>query len=146
MTFKILTSDTNKIIHRSSVRTAESNDRNHRADMGRKSHISADNYDKDITEPNSENREIIIQNDLLPANHKHNNTYDELKPPPKVITSKNDHTEDDIPLPKMSITNPVDLIRRNFLLDQQEEEQKFRARIIEGINTHQDKVKRVLSY
>ena len=36
MTFKILTSDTNKIIHRSVVRSAEGNDRNYRAEMGRK--------------------------------------------------------------------------------------------------------------
>ena len=36
MTFKILTSDTNKVIYRSSVRSAERGDRNLRADMGRK--------------------------------------------------------------------------------------------------------------
>ena len=121
MTFKILTSDINKIIHRSSVRTVEGNDRNHHSDMGRKNHASANIYDKDITEPGSENGEVIIQNDSPPVGHRHNSTYDELKPQPKIITSKNDHNEDYIPLLKRSVTNLVDLIRRTFLLDQQED-------------------------
>ena len=36
MTFKILTSDTNKVIHRSIIRSAESFDKNHRAEMGKR--------------------------------------------------------------------------------------------------------------
>ena len=49
--FKILTSDTNKIIHRSSVRSAEKSDTNQRVDMGRKQHFSGDFNDRNITAP-----------------------------------------------------------------------------------------------
>ena len=58
MTFKILTSDTNKIIHRSSVRSAENFHKNHRADMRRKLKNSDDLPDKKITAPDSDNGEM----------------------------------------------------------------------------------------
>ena len=51
MTFNILTSDTNKIIHRSLVRSAESYDVNHRADMGRKHEHLYELPDNNITAP-----------------------------------------------------------------------------------------------
>ena len=51
MTFKILTSDTNKIIHRSVVRSASKHAVNHCADMGRKHEESDDLPDKNITAP-----------------------------------------------------------------------------------------------
>ena len=57
-----------------------------------------------------------------------------------VITSRYDHTKDDVELPPMPIMNPEDLVGRTFLLDQQEDGQKFRARIIEAVNAHEDKV------
>ena len=53
MTFKILTSDTNKVIYRSVVRSAESFDRNHRAEMGRKENHLPVFPDRNITAPDS---------------------------------------------------------------------------------------------
>ena len=41
----------------------------------------------------------------------------------------------------MPIMNPEDLVERRFLMNEQEDEQKFRARIIEAINQHNEKVK-----
>ena len=40
----------------------------------------------------------------------------------------------------MSITNPEDLVERTFLMEEQEDGQKFRARIVEAIDTHEDEV------
>ena len=40
----------------------------------------------------------------------------------------------------MPIINPEDLVGRTFLLDQQEDGQKFRAKIVKTINAHEDKV------
>ena len=78
MSFTILISDTNKVIHIPSVRTAKVNDRNYHANMGWKNHTSVDVYDKDMTEPDSKNGEVIIKNDPPPMGHKHNRTYDGL--------------------------------------------------------------------
>ena len=64
------------------------------------------------------------------------NPYDDTKHPPKVVTSRYDHVEDDVELPPMPIINPEDLVGRTFLLDQQEDGQKFRVRIVEAINAH----------
>ena len=41
----------------------------------------------------------------------------------------------------MIIIDPEDLVGRTFLLEKQEDGQRFRARIIEAINLHEDKVK-----
>ena len=41
----------------------------------------------------------------------------------------------------MPIVDPEGLIGRTFLLDEQEDGQKFHARIVEAINAHDDKVK-----
>ena len=136
MTFKILTSDTNKIIHRSVVRSAEGNDRNYRAEMGRKDQDPQLSYDRDVTAPDSENGETCKISDTI-----FDDNYDESKQPPKVITSRHDYTEDDTPLPSMPIMNPEDLVGRTFLMDEQEDGQKFRARIVEAINQHDEKVK-----
>ena len=40
----------------------------------------------------------------------------------------------------MPIMNPEDLVGRIFLLDQQEDGQRFRARIVEAVNAHEDDV------
>ena len=53
MTFKILTSDTKKIIFRSAVRPVTAEDRNLRAEQGRK------HKDRDIFAPDSENGEVF---------------------------------------------------------------------------------------
>ena len=54
MTFKILTSDTNKVIYRSVVRSAKSFDRNHRAEMGIKETHLPTFPDRNITAPDSD--------------------------------------------------------------------------------------------
>ena len=56
-------------------------------------------------------------------------------------SSRNDHYEDDVPLPNMSVTNPVDLIGCILLFYQQEDRPKFWARLTEAINAHEDTVK-----
>ena len=40
----------------------------------------------------------------------------------------------------MPITNPEDLFERTFLMEEQEDGQKFRARIVEAMNSHEDEV------
>ena len=40
----------------------------------------------------------------------------------------------------MPIIYPEGLVGRTFLMDQQEDGQKFRARVVEAINTHDKKV------
>ena len=152
MIFKILTSDTNKIIHRSVVRSAEGNDRNYRAEMGRKTMLEqredtgksllskerlndSSVYDRNITALDSEDgKTSAIKKRSLGDN------YDESRQPSKVVTSRHDYTEDDTPLPPMPITNPEDLVGRTFLMEEQEDGQKFRARIVEAINSHEDEV------
>ena len=54
MTFKILTSDTNKVIYRSGVRSAEGLDKNYRAEMGRKEDNLPVFQDRNITAPDSD--------------------------------------------------------------------------------------------
>ena len=54
MTFKILTSDTNKVIFRSVVRSAETFDKNQRAEMGRRLHAPPLVDDRNISAPDSE--------------------------------------------------------------------------------------------
>ena len=148
MTFKILTSDTNKVIYRSVVRSAESFDRNHRAEMGRKEHHLIDFPDQNITAPDSDDGQ---------SGHDHHSTspideedgeiegpkiYNESTHPPKVVTSRYDHTKDGSELPPMPIMNAEDLVGRTFLLDQQEDGKKFRSKIVEAVNAHEDKVQR----
>ena len=147
MTFKILTSDTNKVIFRSVVRSAETFDKNQRAEMGRRLHNPPLVDDRNISAPDSEDGNIIQDVPQDPQDVPQGPVsspdilYDESKQPLKVVTSRHDHSEDDTPLPSMPIMNPEDLVGRTFLLDKQEDEQRFRARIIEAINAHEDDVK-----
>ena len=140
MTFKILTSDTNKIIFRSSVRSAEKGDRNLRADMGRTkgkphSHIN----DTNIEAPDSDDGDT---SSLHNANGEmgSSNKYDDSTEPPSVLKSRHDQSDTMHPEP-MPIFNPEDLVGRTFLLGEQKDGQNFRARIVEAINAHEDKVK-----
>ena len=99
MTFKILTSDTNKIIYRSVVRSAESFDRNHRAEMGRDNNHSDDLPDRNITAPDSDHGEsspdyptfTLSTDGETPKSI--DEPYDETKHPAKVVTSRHDHVE-----------------------------------------------------
>ena len=55
MTYKILTSDTKKVIFCSAVRPVTSEDRNIRAELGRKhNHPPSDLYDHDVLTPDSD--------------------------------------------------------------------------------------------
>lgn len=145
MTFKILTSDTNKIIYRSCFRSTETFDKNYLAEMGRNQDNLPVFFDRNITAPDSEDGENEADIDLTSpidgdTNESAELSYDEATYPPKVITSRYDHTEDNVDLPPMPIINPVDLVGRTSLLDQQEDGQKFIAHIVEAINSHEDKV------
>ena len=123
MTFKILTSDTNKIIYRSAVRSAETPDKNYCAEMGRKQENIPVFPDRNITAPDSDYGDNVDDIDITSPTdgEKKDSTepsYNESTHPPKVITSRYDHTEDDVKLPPMPIMNPEDLVGRTFLLDQ----------------------------
>ena len=147
LTFKILTSDTNRVICRSAVRSAETFDKNQRAEMGRKLHTPPLVDDRNIAAPDSEDGNVTqdvpqgLQDVPQGPTSPPDVPYDESKQPPKVVTSRHDHTEDDTPLPSMPIMDPQDLVGRTFLLDKQEDGQRFRARIIEAVNAHEDNVK-----
>ena len=67
-------------------------DTNQRVDMGRKEHFSGDIDDRNITAPDSDDGEIEEITELV-------NPYNETKHPPKVVTSRYDHVEDDVKLP-----------------------------------------------
>ena len=88
MTFKILTSDTNKIIYRSAVRSAETPDRNYRAEMGRKNHLPPTSSDRNIVAPDSEDGEM----GSLPVNKDGEIKGDNV---PKIIMSRHDKPSDD---------------------------------------------------
>ena len=105
LTFKVLTDDTKKIIHRSRIRSAlNPNERNLRVD--------------------------------LKAND----------PPPQIVRSKHDESlQQDGTMPTF---DPTDLIGRTFLLDPEDDGQRFRGKIIEAIveneqelNNHPDRIK-----
>ena len=145
MTFKILTSNKNKIIYRSAVRSAETPDKNYGAEMGRKQENIPVIPDRNITAPDSDDGENSDYIDTTPppdgeTKDSTESSYNESTHQPKVITSRYDHTEDDVEMPPMPIMNPKDLVGRTFLLHQEEDGQKFRARIIEAVNAHEDKV------
>ena len=124
MTFKILTSDTNKVIYRSSVRSAESNHPNLRAKMGRNAASSPsntfdnnnDSLPEDRLENFSEHGEMgsLPKKDFTPSDN-----------PPKVVQSRHDLDDPETPPSPMPIINPTDLVGRTFLIDGQEVGQTF---------------------
>ena len=99
MTFKILTSDTNKIIYRSGVRSAETFYKNYRAEMGRKQDNLPVFPDRNITAPDSDDGETEENIDLTsPTDEERSNptepSSDETTHPPMVSPiEKNDHPE-----------------------------------------------------
>jgi len=122
--------------------------------MGRKLHTPPLADDRNISAPDSENGNVsqdvpqdpqddpgdpqdFPQGPVSPPDMP----YDESKQPPKVVTSRHDHSEDDTPLPSMPIMNPEDLVGSTFLLDKQDDGQRFSSRIIKAVNAHEDDVK-----
>ena len=59
---------------------------------------------------------------------------------PPVITSRHKNVDDSKNLVTMAIIDSEGLIGRAFLMDKQEDEQKFRAKLVETINAHDKKV------
>ena len=58
-----------------------------------------------------------------------------------MITPRYGHTKYNMSLPEISVRCPADLIGHTSLLYQREDEQKFRAMIVEAVKTHVYKVK-----
>ena len=68
------------------------------------------------------------------------NKYDDSITPPSILKSRHDQSETMHP-ESMPIFIPEDLVGRTFLLGEQKDGQNFRAKIVEAINAHEDKVK-----
>jgi hypothetical protein len=110
LTYKVLTADTDKVINRSVLRPADSNDCNLRAEL-----ISGEDTN---TAPIIHSRENgnTIQNADQPTTP----------------------TADDSPT--VPLIDAEDLIGRTFLLDKQEDGQRFRARIVKLIDDHSSNI------
>jgi Reverse transcriptase (RNA-dependent DNA polymerase) len=115
MTWKLLTEDTQVVIHRSLVRPFSLDDPNIRADMfgGEEDAINKDPIIKSC--PNSIDGPTT--NQVIPS-IDHPNDTNESKP----------------------VFNPEDLVGRSFLMDEQEDGQRFRAKIVKMIDDHESKV------
>ena len=115
MTFKILTDDTSKIIYRSNVRPANmSMEYNLRLDplCGEPCKIVKSKLDN-----TTQTQMKIVGNE---SNVKDNNNP---------VQNEDKSTA-------MAIINPSDLVGRSFLLDTNENGEKFRAKIVQAILTH----------
>jgi hypothetical protein len=130
MTYKILTDDTRRIIHRSNIRS--------------------------VADPNARNLHLDPLNDELPEviwslrkaspalDHGENFSLHSMEP-----TDEHPYTEstlDPSECPStgnnMVIVDPQELLGRTFLMDTQEDGQRFRARIVECISDHESNVRR----
>jgi hypothetical protein len=128
MTYKILTDDTHRIIHGSNIRlVADPNARNLRLDP------LNDKPPEDIrslrkASPASDHREDFSLHSMEPTDE---HLYMESTPDPSECPS----TGDD-----MVIVDPQELLGCTFLMDTQEDGQRFRAHIIECISDHESNV------
>ena len=110
--YQILTSDTKHIIHRSSVRPYDPSDPNVKADLVAGEGIS----------PSYEEAEEVIKSHLNTSS-----VADDSEP---------------TTLPSDSpVFDPNDLVGRTFLMDEQEDGQRHRARIVKLVEDHEDNVK-----
>jgi hypothetical protein len=130
MTYKILTDDTRRIIHRSNIRlAADPNARNLRLDrLNDKLPEVIQSLCK--ASPASDHGEDFSLHSMEPTDE---HTYMESTPDPSECPS----TGDD-----MVIVDPQELLGRTFLMDTQEDGQRFRARIVECISDHESNVRR----
>ena len=65
-----------------------------------------------------------------------NNDFKNSDDPPNIVQSRHDHSDNDnssVPIP---ILNPTNFDARNFLLDEQKDDQKFLEYIVKVINSH----------
>jgi hypothetical protein len=130
MTYKILTDDTRRIIHHSNIRL--------------------------VADPNARNLHLDLLNDKLPEvihslhkaspalDHGENFSLHSMEP-----TDEHPYTEstpDPSECPSTGddkvIVNPQELLGCTFLLDTQEDGQRFRACIVECISDHESNVRR----
>jgi hypothetical protein len=130
MTYKILMDDTHRIIHRSNIRLpADPNARN----------LHLDPLNDKLPEviwslckasPALDHGEDFSLHSMEPTD---DHPYTESTPDPSERTS----TGDD-----MVIVDPQELLGRTFLMETQEDGQRFRARIVECISDHESNVRR----
>jgi hypothetical protein len=122
MTYKILTDDTRRIIHRSNIRSA--------ADPNARS-LHLDPLNDEPPEvirslrkasPASDHGEDFSLHSMEPTDE---HPYTESTPDPSERPSTGDDTV---------IVDPQELLGRTFLMDTQEDGQRFRARIVEYIS------------
>ena len=120
LTFKVLTDDTNKVIYRSNVRPAS-------MEM---------EYNLRLDPLCGESRQIVkSKSEEPPDSHMLPDGVDSTAlSNPKPDQSEAKTTE-------MTIINPSDLVGRSFLLDANEDGEKFRAKIIEAIDIHDNDLK-----
>jgi hypothetical protein len=130
MTYKILMDDTRRIIHRSNIRSAaDPNARNLRLDQ------LNDKLPEVIrslrkASPASDHGEDFSLHSMEPTDE---HPYTESTPDPSERPSTGDDTV---------IVNPQELLGCTFLMDTQEDGQRFRARIVECISDHESNVRR----
>jgi hypothetical protein len=121
MTYKILTDDTHRIIHRSNIRSA--------------------------ADPNARNLHLDPLNDGPPeviqslckaspaSDHGEDFSLHSMEP-------TNENPEHPSTGDNTVIVNPQELLGCTFLMDTQEDGQRFRARIVECISDHESNVRR----
>jgi hypothetical protein len=129
MTYKILTDDTRRIIHHSNIRlAADPNARN----------LCLDLLNDELPEvvrslckasPASDHGEDFSLHSMEPDEHP----YTESTPDPSEHPSTGDDTV---------IVDPQGLLGCTFLMDTQEDGQRFHARIVECISDHESNVHR----
>jgi hypothetical protein len=130
MTYKIMTDDTHQIIHRSNIRSAaDPNARNLRLDpLNDKLPEVIRSLCK--ASPASDHGEDFSLHSMEPTNE---HSHMESTPDP----SEHPSTGDD-----MVIVDPQELLGCTFLMDTQEDGQRFRARIVECLSDHESNVRR----
>ena len=130
MTYKILTDDTRWIIHRSNIRSAaDPNARNLRLDLLNDEPPEVI-WSLRKASPASDHGEDFSLHSMEPTDE---HPYTESTPDP----SERPSTGDD-----MVIVNPQELLGCTFLMDTQEDGQRFRAHIVECISDHESNVRR----
>ena len=116
MTIKVLTDDTNKVICRSNVRSAlNSKERNLRMDP--------------------------LGGEIDPIIKSRKDQFDDGETKTNPQGSENgENNEATRNIPKMPVFDPDDMVGRTFLLERQEDGQRFRARIVHAIKEQDDEL------
>ncbi len=118
LTWKILTSDTHKVIYRSQVRPVDATDANNRAKLL--------GGEEDPTKNPSQF--VRLRSDFSVDGSNQADTV--------VFDQKDDALKESKP-PDPPLFDPEELVGQSFLLDEQEDGQKFRARIVKMIDDHE---------